>query len=141
MKKGFRLFLLLTVTCMLLVTYVTPVYAESSVSPRLVNGDSSSLHFTVYDGLAHFQASYYGKSATFTKATLEVQVQKKFLGLFWRDVGDEWKGTCTDLYGDIYGTVPADGSGTYRALFKLCFHGTTGQVDVIEDEIQVKYSE
>lgn len=154
MKKKFSLLFAALLSALLLCTSVLPAYAtpainsESNVatvnvatgiSPRLTNCVTASFSFGVTQaGDATFYVSYEGYD-TFTYAKLTVEVQKKFLGLFWTDV-DEWTGYCYDKSGMFYDSVPADGTGTYRALFTLEVYGTTGVVDVIEDEIDCKYS-
>ena len=93
------------------------------------------MSFTVVDGDASFYVSYEARAATFTQAKLTVQIQKKFLGFFWRDAADEWVGYCTDLSGFFAATIPVDGSGTYRAILTLEVFGT-GDTDVIEETIK-----
>ena len=155
MKKMFRLLFVMLLSGMLLCVSVLPAYAMSSangesnavvlesstgISPRLTNLSGASFGFGVYDpGDATFVVTYEGRSGSFSYAKLTVQVQKKFLGLFWRDV-DEWTGYCYDVSGRFYDSVPADGTGTYRALFTLEVYGSTGVTDVIENEIDCKYS-
>ena len=136
-RVGFSLFLAIIV----LSASIIPVFADDTgISPRLTNCNDASMAFVVDDGMANFYVSYSGRSATFTQAKLTVQIQKKFLGLFWRDAADEWVGYNSTLVGDFYDYIPVNGTGTYRAVFKLEVYGSTGVTDVIEDTISCKYS-
>ena len=140
MKKMTRVGLTVVLALVVLWTSVVPSFAaDGSVSTCLVNCNDVTMSFGVADGEASFYVSYTGKSATFTQAKLTVQIQKKFLGLFWRDVADEWVGYNTELISEFYDNIPVDGHGTYRAVFTLDIHGNTGRVDVIEDTIEYIY--
>ncbi len=154
MKKLLCVLLSVLISGILLCTSILPAYAvspaegenstvlnaSSGISPRLTNCSGATFSFGVTSsGDATFVVTYEGRAASFSYAKLTVQVQKKFLGLFWRDV-DEWTGYCYDVSGRFYDSVPADGTGTYRALLTLEVYGTTGVTDVIEDTIDCKYS-
>lgn len=135
-RASFSVFLAIVVLCM----GIMPVFAMGDgASTYLTNCSDAVMSFGVSDGVASFYVSYTGREETFTHAKLTVQIQKKFLGLFWRDVADEWVGYCTELYGDFYDDIPVDGHGTYRAVFTLDVHGNTGRVDVMEDTIEYMY--
>lgn len=130
------MFLAVVVLCM----STTAVFAtEEGISPYYTNCDDTSMSFGVSEGVASFFVSYTGREGTFTRAKLTVQIQKKFLGLFWRDVADEWVGENTEIEGYFLENIPVDGHGTYRAVFTLDMHGNTGRVDVIEDTIEYIY--
>ena len=136
-RVGFSVFLAIVMVCM----SVIPSFAtDDGISTYLTNCYEATMTFGVADGEASIYVSYTGRSSTFTQAKLTVQIQKKFLGLFWRDAADEWVGYCTDVDGYFYDDIPIDGTGTYRAVFKLEVFGSTGVTDVIEDTIQYKYS-
>ena len=136
-RVGFALFLTVVMLCM---SVISAFALDDGASSRLTNCNDASMSFVVADGQASFYVSYTGYSSTFTQAKLTVQVQKKFLGLFWRDAADEWVGYNTEIMGDFYDYIPVDGTGTYRAVFKLEVYGSTGVTDVIEDKISCKYS-
>jgi hypothetical protein len=94
-------------------------------------------------GVADFMVSYNGNPDTFMVAKLTVTFEKRFLGAFWRtvDIGlenNEWVEYNTDLRGDFYDDVTLDGTGTYRANFKLEIFGPD-TVDVIEETMQCQY--
>ncbi len=124
----------------------TAIAQTSEAIPRWTNCNQCSFVFNVLDpGEAHINVSYVAESSVFVQAKSTVKIQKKFWGLFWTtvDIGttnDEWIEYCTDVYGDLYNYFPVDGTGTYRAVFKLEITGTDGSVDVIEDTIEYKYS-
>lgn len=141
MKKTMKLAIHVFLVCTLLCMSMLHAFAETGeISPRLTNVSGATTHFEVVDGEAYFYASYEGRAATFSQAQLRVQVQKKVLGLFWRNVGDEWVGYNSVLDGYFYDSISVDGTGTYRANFTLTIYGTQGVNDVIEDTIEVKYS-
>ena len=137
-RVGFSMFLAVIVLC----ASITPAFATTrdGASARLTNCSTPSMSFGVAEGEASFYVSYMGREETFVQAKLTVQIQKKFLGLFWRDAADEWVGYSTEVVGQIYDDIPIDGAGTYRAVFKLEVFGSTGVTDVIEDTLQYKYT-
>lgn len=136
-RVGFTLLLAVVMLCM----SVIPAFAlEDGASSRLTNCNDATMSFVVADGEDSFYVSYTGYASTFTQAKLTVQIQKKFLGLFWRDAADEWVGYNSELVSHFYDDIPVDGTGTYRAVFKLEVYGSTGVTDVIEDKISCKYS-
>ena len=135
MKRTLHSLLTFVLSMTILCTGVIPAFASNEgVSTCLANCYNTSMNFTVVDGEAHFGVTYYAKEATFTQAKLTVQIQKKFLAFFWKDVADEWVGYCTDLDGVFVDAIPVDQTGTYRAIFKLEIFGTT-DTDVIEETI------
>ena len=147
MKKTLQLILAVFMSMILLLTSVVPAFATEAqgnegISVCLTNFDIAGFSFSVIGdepGEATFAVTYNGREATFLYAKLTVTVEKKVLGLFWSDVG-EWSGTCYDLDGMFYDYIEADGSGTYRANFKLTVYGNQGIADVVEDSIDCKYS-
>lgn len=141
MKKKCRVCMSVFLAALVLFTSLVPVFAtDEEISTYLTNCSDASISFGVAEGEASFYVSYTGRASSFTQAKLTVQVQKKFLGLFWRDAADEWVGYNSELVSEFYDDIPVDGTGTYRAVFKLEVFGSTGVTDVIEDTIQCKYS-
>lgn len=141
MKKVCRSWLSVFLVVVMLCLFSVSAFAtDGGMSARLTNCITTSMSFGVANGYASFFVSYTGREATFTQAKLTVQIQKKFLGLFWRDAADEWVGYNSQLISEMYDDIPIDGTGTYRAVFKLEVFGSTGVTDVIEDTIQYKYS-
>ena len=138
MKKTFHTLLSVLLTLIILCTGVLPAFAaDEGVSTYMTNCIDCSMSFAVVDGQAHFAVTYYAREATFSHAKLTVQIQKKFLGLFWKDVTDEWIAYRLEVDGLFANTIPVDATGTYRAIFKLEVVGTT-TTDVIEETITGK---
>ena len=81
---------------------------------------------------------YYRGYSSFVKAELTVKVQKRFLLVFWSDIG-EWSTSSTDVNPILEHIFTLDGSGTYRASFTLVITGNDGTVDTITDTIESKY--
>ena len=120
--------------------------SNSGISPRFTNCEVCDFTFSVLDpGEAHVLVTYDSRASVFVQAKLTVKIQKKFLGLFWKDVdigmtNNEWIEYSYDVDGRFYNYFPVDGTGTYRAVFLLEMHGTTGVSDEIEDTIEFRYS-
>lgn len=140
MKKTSRTLLSILLTMIILCTGILPSFAaDEGVSTYMTNCSGCSMSFTVVDGNASFYVSYTAREATFSHAKLTVQIQKKFLGLFWKDVTDPWIAYRLELDDFFANTIPVDATGTYRAIFKLEVVGTT-TTDVIEETIKCKAS-
>ena len=141
MKKSFKLWLPLFLSCVLLCISILPAYADSQPTPRFTNTIECDMTFGVDGNGAGFVVTYEAVEETFLQAKLTVKLEKKVLGLFWTQVGDTWTSDyCYDFLGYISGTLPASGKGTYRATFKLTVYGNQGIADVIDHTIDAKYS-
>lgn len=141
MKKSFKLWLPLFLSCVLLCISIVPAYADSQPTPRFTNIIECDMAFNVNGNGANFAVTYTAIEETFLQAKLTVKLEKKVLGLFWTQVGDTWTSDyCYDYLGYIADTIPADGKGTYRATFKLTVYGNQGIADVIDHTIDAKYS-
>ena len=141
MKKVLRVITTVFLAVAMLCSSVVPAYAEESgINPRFVNCDNAAVSFTIYKNEAEISVSYTGMVATFTYARLNFQVQKKVLGLFWSDVGEEQEVKNYDRLGVFILSQAVNGSGTYRAVYKLRVYGNLGEIDVIEDTIVVNYT-
>ena len=147
MKKSVKMIITVMLSILLLWCGCATAYASdenSGVAPCLDNAHTFSMAFVVIDpGVADFMVSYNGNPDTFMVAKLTVTFEKRFLGVFWRtvDIGlenNEWVEYNTDLRGDFYDDVTMDGTGTYRANFKLEIFGPD-TVDVIEKTMQCQY--
>lgn len=120
--------------------------SEKNITPRFTNCDVCDFTFQVIDpGEAHVLVTYDAKPNVFVQAKLTVKIQKKFLGIFWKDVdiglsNNEWVEYSYDVDGRFYNYFPADGTGLYRAVILLEMHGTTGVSDIIEDTIEFRYN-
>lgn len=148
MKRNVKAIVTVILSMLILWCACTTAYAsdaDAGVSPCLDNAYDASMAFVVIDpGVADFMVSYNGNPDTFMVAKLTVTFEKRFLGAFWRtvDIGlenNEWVEYNTDLRGDFYDDVTMDGTGTYRANFKLEIFGPD-TVDVIEESITCKYN-
>ena len=116
---------------------VTAFAAEESPSPRLSHMSNSSFTFVADDGIGHVDVTYYGYDS-FVRADLKVELQKRFLLVFWKDV-DEWSASSTAMNGDFYHAFTLSDSGMYRAKFTLTVTGNDGTADVITDTIEDGY--
>ncbi|MBQ2884477.1 MAG: hypothetical protein IJE43_12010 [Alphaproteobacteria bacterium] len=143
----------LILMCILLIscpitTYASDISNEQQilVMPRFSNCSKCVVTFTVSDpNTAYVGVTYNAYSDTFVQAKVTVQIQKKFLGLFWTtvDIGysnNEWVDYSSAVNGYFYNSFTIDGTGTYRANFVVEIEGKDGSVDVIEDSIERKYS-
>ena len=128
---------------------IVPAFANdlpSKVTPRYSHCWDYSTSFTVTDpDTAYLVVRYNAIRDSFREAKITVQIQKRFLGLFWKtvDIGytnDEWVAYSTDVNGYFNNTFTVDGKGTYRANITLEIKGNNGTSDVIEDTIERKYS-
>ena len=152
MKKNVKKMMCMIFALILAFSCTLPVAAQESsnneipVAPRLSHCSRCVTTFAVDDpGVATVAVRYSGYQATFVEAKVTIQIQKKFLGLFWKtvDIGytnNEWIAYSNELSGSFHNTFSIDGTGTYRAKFKIEIRGTDGTVDVIEDVIERKYS-
>lgn len=152
MKKNIKklvcviLAMLLVFSCTIPAMAQETATAEASVTPRLSHCGRCVISFSIDDpGVATVSVRYDGYPDTFVQAKVTVQIQKKFLGLFWRtvDIGyanDKWVAYSNEVYGSFSNTFSVDGTGTYRANITVEITGTDGTVDVIEDTIERKYS-
>ena len=152
MKKNIKKLVCMMFALMLAFSCTIPAVAQETVTgdtavmPRLSHCSLCVTTFSVDDpGVATVAVRYNGYQATFVEAKVTIQIQKKFLGLFWKtvDIGyanNEWIAYSNDLSGSFHNTFSIDGTGTYRAKFKVEIRGSDGTVDVIEDTIERKYS-
>ena len=149
MKKSTKAFLTVLMVVIMLCAYCTSAYAsdaDAGISPRMDNCVEYTMAFNVIDpGVAEFLVDYIGESDSFVQAKLTVSFEKKYLGLFWRDVDigtstNTWIGISSDLYGFFTDSIPvSDGTGTYRANFILKMYGSDGSVDILEHSIECRY--
>ena len=148
MKKRVKTTITILLTIVMLWCGCTASYAsetDAGIAPCLDYIYDASMAFVVIDpGVADFFVSYNGNPNTFMIAKLTVTFEKKVLGLFWRtvDIGtenNEWIGYNTDLRGEFYDYVTLDGTGTYRANFRLQIYGADSS-DIIEETIACIYN-
>lgn len=128
---------------------IIPAFANdlpAKVTPRYTHCWDYSASFVVTDpDTAQVSVIYNAIKDSFREAKITVQIQKRFLGLFWKtvDIGftnDEWVAYSTDVNGCFSTSFAVDGKGTYRANVTLEIRGINGTADVIEDTLEYKYS-
>lgn len=140
MKKIMKSIFLISLAILMCITSL-PIYAtdtQNDINPRLSHMNTSSFSFSVDGSGGYAQADYIGYSASFVQAKITIKVQKRFLWVFWNDVG-EWSATSTSLDDVFYHVFSLNGSGTYRAEFTLEVTGTDGTVDVVTDTLESSY--
>lgn len=132
--KALITIMLVVIMCM---TNLTAFATNEGISPRLSHLENSSFAFVANESGGHVDAIYYGYDS-FARADLTVKVEKRFLLVFWNDVG-EWSASSTNTDGYFFHTFALNGSGTYRATFTLTITGNDGTVDTITEVIESKY--
>lgn len=136
MKKITKVLVAILLIAVMSMTSVV-AFAADEMSPRLSHTIQTNLMFSAKETGGEISVIYDGDSS-FARAELTVKVQKRFLLVFWNDVG-EWSATSTDKYGFFSHTFALNGSGMYRAVFTLKVYGTDGTYDTIEKTIESKY--
>ena len=140
MKKTMKAILLVLMSVLMCLCSF-PVYAaeeENQITPRLSHMDDATFGFDATASGGYIDATYTGYAPSFVQAKLTVKVEKRFLLVFWNDVGT-WSATCTDLDGIFSHVMSLNGSGKYRATFTLEVTGTDGTVDVVDTVIESDY--
>ena len=137
MKKITKVLVAILLIAVMSMTSVVAFAENEIISPRLSHISRSDFLFTVSDSGGEVCTIYSGYDS-FTRAEITVKVQKRFLLVFWNDVG-EWSATSTKGNGSFSHTFALNGSGTYRAVFTLKVYGTDGTYDTIEKTIESKY--
>lgn len=140
MTKSIKALLAVVMTLVMCFSFLT-VFAsaeESGISPRLSHMSGGSFAFSAGDFGGEVCVSYEGYSTSFVSAKVTLELQKRYLLLFWRDI-DEWSATSTVLYGEFFHVFELDGTGKYRVNMTLEVTGKDGTVDVITDTIESTY--
>lgn len=147
MKKCLSLILIILT---LLGTCVYPVSAQTSdsgVMPCFNNTSYTMVDFVIDNntGIALIVVDFVGYEDLTTVGCVEVKLQKKTWGLFWTDVengrnNNTWTTYFADYeyYDEIRFQLPS--KGTYRALITFTINGNGGDADVIDFELEDKYS-
>ena len=147
MKQSVKKIITILLTILMLWCGCTATYAsgtDAGIAPCLDYAYDFSMSFVVIEpGVANFMVSYNGNPNTFMVAKLTVTFEKKVLGVFWRTVeigteNNEWIGYNADLRGEFYDYVTLDGTGTYRANFRLEIMGADSS-DIIEESMTYRY--
>lgn len=147
MKRALISLLVLVTTFTMLAVPVSAAVPENDlVMPCYEHVQSHEFNFYVTSaGQLCVVVNYRGTPSTFTQAKITVEIEKRFLGIFWTTVeigypDDLWIEYSTDVNGTFTKTFASDGTGTYRATIKLEISGMYGADDVIEKEIQCEYN-
>ena len=138
--KALIAIMLVAIMCMANVTaFATDdqTNINTGITPRLSHMEDCSFSFSTTANGGNCSVLYYGYNS-FVRADLTVKVEKRFLLVFWNDVG-EWSASSTDINGYFFHTFELNGTGTYRATFTLKITGNDGTVDTVEQVIESKY--
>ena len=140
MKKTVKTFLLIVLSMLMSLNSISTyaVETENQILPRLSHMDGASFVFSAEDTGGYIEVDYTGYSESFLAAKLTVKVEKRFLLVFWNEVGT-WSSTSTELYGYFSHVMPLNGSGKYRATFTLEVLGKDGTLDVVDMVIESDY--
>ena len=131
--------------CSLSVPALAAGAGETAIEPRYNNVALTDSSFVIMsDGSAQVTVSYRGSSDITTGATITTQIQKRFLGLFWRtvDIGvpdNTWVENVDEYVFFTYYTLQLTSKGTYRAKIHYTIYGTAGEPDEIDDLLTYKY--
>lgn len=146
MKKCLSLILLIT----MFLVCVCPVSAETSdpgIMPCYNNTNYTIVDFSIDDstGVAYIMVDFVGLENLTTVGCVEIKLQKKTWGLFWTDVENGRNNNTWTTYfanyiyhDEIFFQLPS--KGTYRALITFTINGNGGDADVIDFELEDKYS-
>mgnify|MGYP005772369545 CR=1 FL=1 len=138
--------LLLTVATLVSCMTIYSSADDYEIEPFYNNVGRASTNFNITSsGLARMGVTYYGFDDAISYVKSEIYLEKKFLGLFWNrvDIGvtdDVWVDYSYTVDGSIFHEFQLSDTGTYRAVFKVTIYGKNGLNDVIEEEIDQKYS-
>ena len=110
---------------------------DDGIMPCYNNASSTNSNFYVADGNAVISASYVGFPGVTTGARITIQLQKRNLLVFWKDVTD-WEDISDNADATFVHTYPVS-SGTYRVRIRYEIRGSGGAVDVVEEELKASY--
>ena len=134
---------------MLFISLSIPTFAagteENGITPRYNNVHLTDSSFMVdSNGVAYVTVAYTGYTNITTGATITVELQKKFLGLFWTtvDIGmpdNMWVENVSDSKFFKSYSHQLTKKGTYRAEIHYTIYGTAGAADEVEDFLTDTY--
>lgn len=115
---------------------IMPCYNNVALTDSLFAIDSG--------GMAYISVSYDGHHEITTGAIITVELQKSFLGMFWKTVEIGLPDNMWVDYADgyIYSNThmcQLTSKGTYRAEIHYTIYGTAGPADEIEDFLTYMY--
>ena len=111
--------------------------ADAGIMPCYNNVASVNSNFYITGGNAVVSVSYSGIPDVTTGAKITVQLQKRNLMVFWKDV-TEWENVSDNEDATFTYSRPVS-SGTYRVKIRCEISGSGGATDVIEEELQDSY--
>ena len=146
MKKIICFILCITMLCgSLSVSAFAAGTEENGVMPCYNNVGLTDSSFMIdSNGVAHVTVSYNGYSNITTGAKITIELQKRFLGLFWKtvDIGtadNMWVEYPSDYNFYKYYTYQLSDMGSYRAEIHYTIYGTAGPADEVEDFLTDTY--
>ncbi|MBR2908225.1 MAG: hypothetical protein IKJ04_08190 [Clostridia bacterium] len=146
MKRILTLMLVLTMfVSSLHITAAAEDGAGTEIQPRLSNIYVCEVDFDITStGFASIYFEYFGDPEVFESATVEIYLEKRFLGVFWNrvDIGmpnNVWIDVFYEDNGYVDHTLQLTKKGTYRARFVMTFRGTGNEDDELEKTVQATY--
>lgn len=135
-----RLLAIVLILTMLLPIAVLPASAEE-ITPYYNNVVSANSVVSISaSGKMSITNTYQGMNGITTKGVITTKVEKRTLGLFWKDIdGGAWTDTINNYYYSGIHTLQLSDTGTYRVTVKFTIYGTNGAADSIEKKIEKKY--
>lgn len=134
MKKITRALVVIFLITALSMTNVVAFASAGGINPRLSHVEDGGFSFAATNNIGYIDVTYYGYDS-FVRADLNVQVQKRYLLVFWNDVY-EWNASSTEKNGEFYHEFAVEKSGMYRANFTLLITGNDGTVDTVTTTIE-----
>ena len=125
---------------LLIIGFETLAFAsdtDAEIMPCYNNAATVNSNFNIVDGNAIVLASYTGYQDMTTGARITIQLQKRNLLIFWKDI-TEWVDVSYKENAMFEHSYPVS-SGTYRVKIRYEISGSGGATDVIEEEIQDSY--
>ena len=120
-----------------LQTFAFASDANDEIMPCYNNAGGIDSRFSIIDGNAIILASYTGYQGVTTGARITIQLQKRNLLVFWKDV-TEWVDISYEEDATFEHVYPVS-SGTYRVKIRYEINGSGGATDVIEKELKDSY--
>lgn len=115
--------------------------ANEEVMPLSNNTSDCICSFGINSyGHATIGVSYYGYQGITTGGSITIQMQKKFLGLFWRDVeGKYWELSSNQVNYSYQNVVQLSDTGKYRIVVNFTIYGTGGAADQFEKTAEAEW--
>ncbi|MBE6580028.1 MAG: hypothetical protein E7650_00240 [Ruminococcaceae bacterium] len=117
------------------------VVATDDVAPCANNVALWDIDFSISEyGHASYTVKYIGYSGITTGGSITIQMQKKFLGLFWRDVeGKYWELSSNQVNYSYQNVVQLSDTGKYRIVVNFTIYGTGGAADQFEKTAEAEW--